>query len=366
MAELPFRHLRIHATNVTGLGASQVVRSILGALERRLEGVEIDCHLPAVGPMMHFDDPPGLQVHRLRRRLPNAVSRFFECTFPSRYFPGAEIGLTLGDIPIPSFRRQVVLVHQSHLVSPRINPHSSRSTNLRVMRRLFRRNLRHAQRFVVQSEVIAEELVATYPALAGRVEVVPQPPPEGFEARQGVNAESVRRRSPVLFYPAAGYAHKNHALLHQIVEPPVGELLLTLHPEEMASLGPFPSWVRNLGRLSPDVCRDEYSRVDALFFPSVAESYGLPLVEAMVSGLPVVCSDLPFARWLCGDQAVYFDPHDGAGARAALAELARRLESGWRPDWRTALARLPRDWDAVGEAFLRLLLEVFEAGDSTV
>ena len=101
-----------------------------------------------------------------------------------------------------------------------------------------------------------------------------------------------------------------------------------------------------------------YSRVDALFFPSVAESYGSPLVEAMVTGLPVVCSDLPFARWMCGDEGIYFDPHDQKSASAALAELSHRLESGWRPDWRKALGKLPRDWDAVGEAFLELLQEV--------
>jgi glycosyltransferase involved in cell wall biosynthesis len=97
--------------------------------------------------------------------------------------------------------------------------------------------------------------------------------------------------------------------------------------------------------------------VDALFFPSLAESYGLPLVEAMVMGLPVVCADLPYAHWLCADQALYFDPADPAAAREAIAELDRRRLAGWRPDWSRALARIPKSWNEVGARFLELLSE---------
>ncbi len=63
---------------------------------------------------------------------------------------------------------------------------------------------------------------------------------------------------------------------------------------------PEPKWLFCVGRLNHADCLSEYGRADALILPSVLESYGLPLVEAMVMGLPVIAADLPHARLLCG------------------------------------------------------------------
>lgn len=51
-----------------------------------------------------------------------------------------------------------------------------------------------------------------------------------------------------------------------------------------------------------------YRSVDACVFPSICESFGHPLLEAMAMRKPLICSDLPFAREICGDYAVYLDP----------------------------------------------------------
>ncbi len=53
-----------------------------------------------------------------------------------------------------------------------------------------------------------------------------------------------------------------------------------------------------------------YSQAVAYVFPTLAEGFGLPPLEAMASGLPVVCSDLPVLREVCGKAALYFDPLD--------------------------------------------------------
>ncbi len=98
-----------------------------------------------------------------------------------------------------------------------------------------------------------------------------------------------------------------------------------------------------------------YGEVDALFFPSTTESYGLPLLEAMALDIPILCSDLPYARWLCESEAIYFQPTDAKSASDAIAELRRRLMTGWRPDWSTALAKIPEDWDQVANKFIELL-----------
>ena len=55
-----------------------------------------------------------------------------------------------------------------------------------------------------------------------------------------------------------------------------------------------------------------YDLADVFVYPSVIESFGHPLLEAMAAGLPVVAADAPINRELCADSAVYFNPHDAA------------------------------------------------------
>jgi glycosyltransferase involved in cell wall biosynthesis len=57
---------------------------------------------------------------------------------------------------------------------------------------------------------------------------------------------------------------------------------------------------------------------DCAAFPTRAEGFGLPVVEAMRHGVPVACSDLPVLREVGGDVPAYFDPDDAAGAAAAI------------------------------------------------
>lgn len=60
----------------------------------------------------------------------------------------------------------------------------------------------------------------------------------------------------------------------------------------------------------------------ALLFPSFAEGYGLPLVEALAARVPVIASDLPAFREVAGDGPEYLDPLDGPGWMACIAAYA--------------------------------------------
>ncbi|WP_052957800.1 glycosyltransferase family 4 protein [Komagataeibacter europaeus] len=55
-----------------------------------------------------------------------------------------------------------------------------------------------------------------------------------------------------------------------------------------------------------------------LLFPSFAEGFGLPLTEALVLGVPVICSDIPVFREISGSHATYLDPTDGPAWRSAI------------------------------------------------
>jgi glycosyltransferase involved in cell wall biosynthesis len=65
-------------------------------------------------------------------------------------------------------------------------------------------------------------------------------------------------------------------------------------------------WVEFLGPLRTEQVQELYRGGDVFVFPSLCESFGHPMVEAMVHGLPIVASDTPVNREICAEAAVYF------------------------------------------------------------
>ena len=76
-----------------------------------------------------------------------------------------------------------------------------------------------------------------------------------------------------------------------------------------------------------------------MLFPSIAEGFGMPPIEAAALGTPVVCADLPVYRETLGDRIVYLDPQDNYSWRETVNEL-KTNEDGER----VAYVSLPK-WD---------------------
>jgi glycosyltransferase involved in cell wall biosynthesis len=73
-----------------------------------------------------------------------------------------------------------------------------------------------------------------------------------------------------------------------------------------------------------DVALARYLRhAQALLFPSFVEGYGMPLVEALTQGTPVIASALPVFREIAGDVPDYLDPLDGPGWSEAILDYAQ-------------------------------------------
>jgi len=82
--------------------------------------------------------------------------------------------------------------------------------------------------------------------------------------------------------------------------------------------------------------------------PSVLEGFGMPLVEALASNCNVACSDIPVFHEVCGNDALYFNPHDAT-------DLARALQESLElppPDYAQAYAQ-KFSWDTITDELLR-------------
>ena len=348
--------VRLHLTNIVGLGAVRLLQSLLPSLVTQYKYRIGEVYLPASGGLSNFSLFENETVQSYYKRyLPNAISRLLECTLFGSKFDGVTPLLVFGDIPIKCKSNQTVFVQTPLLIRGSITGRQLGAIKYWIARWLFRRNMQYASKFIVQTEAMKSSLSESYPEIKELIHVVGQPAPDWLITSQLTRTKFHDNPETGLkfFYPAAAYPHKNHRILKQIDQSapwPISELILTIP----ANLNPNPAipWIRCVDKLEPDAVLEAYQTADALLFLSLSESFGFPLVEAMWIGLPIICPDLPYARTLCGEQAIYFDPKNVVSLHAAVVELNKRRDSGWWPDWKRQLAFIPKDWNTVAEAMI--------------
>jgi glycosyltransferase involved in cell wall biosynthesis len=140
-----------------------------------------------------------------------------------------------------------------------------------------------------------------------------------------------------MLYPARDWAHKRHPFLLAVMDevwkasPDVTLVLTGWHdgsPAAEPSTRRRRGRVVNLGYIPENELQALYERAEALLFPSSFEGFGLPVLEAMAAGCPVVCSGLEVLRELVADAALV-PPADEpkAWARAITEELPARRAS---------------------------------------
>jgi glycosyltransferase involved in cell wall biosynthesis len=84
--------------------------------------------------------------------------------------------------------------------------------------------------------------------------------------------------------------------------------------------------VQLTGEISDQLLMEYYRGAEALVFPSLYEGFGLPLLEAMSLGCPVLCSNTSALPEVGGDAVMYFNPRDPSDLAAKLVEVARTSE----------------------------------------
>ncbi len=126
---------------------------------------------------------------------------------------------------------------------------------------------------------------------------------------------------------------------------------------------PIDPRIIRAGRVTDEQLKSLYIHAKAFIFPSVYEGFGIPPLEAMACGCPVLASRAASIPEVCGEAAAYFDPHDQDDM---VRTLERALDDPqWLDELRHAGAQraLRFTWEASARCLLAELsaLDVFEA-----
>jgi glycosyltransferase involved in cell wall biosynthesis len=187
-----------------------------------------------------------------------------------------------------------------HELFPRFFPRAE----LAYRRVFYRSAVRRSRLVITISEHVKGTLVERLGIEPERVRVAPLG--TDLERFSPGSAE----RQPFLLYAANAWPHKNHRRLFEAFElarreRPELRLVLTGAGHEKLRL---PRGVESRGRVSTDELIELYRKAEKLVFPSLYEGFGLPPLEAMACGCPVVVSRAGALPEVCGEAARYFDP----------------------------------------------------------
>jgi glycosyltransferase involved in cell wall biosynthesis len=195
------------------------------------------------------------------------------------------------------------------------------------------RRLRRAERLLAETEVMRARLARTLAIDPARIHLLP-PAVSAFAEPRPRTA----RDGPFVFVTVSDNSHhKNiwrlYAVARALRESGLLDFRFVMTVREADFRADIPerdvdetilaTHFRCLGPVAPTSIMDVYGSADAMVIISDLESFSNNYIEAWRVGLPIVASDRDFARHICGDSAVYVEPHDPAGAAAEFARVAR-------------------------------------------
>ena len=184
----------------------------------------------------------------------------------------------------------------------------------------------------------------------------------GLDPHFHPNAERPERMHPYVLAVSTREPRKNLAMATSAFR-----LLREQHPElELLVAGAAGhgdeevsgDGIELLGFVSDDKLAALYRGAAAFAYPSRFEGFGMPIIEALASGTPVVASSHPSLDEACGDSALRADPDDATGFAAALERALEERDALVQPG--LAHAR-PFTWEATGRAVAEAYRRVHHA-----
>lgn len=364
---LAYVHLRnIHAST----GAGRVARQLTEHLALRddiqlrvlADAADRQRILPLVGePWQSF------RYHTFAAETSRQQAQWFALGRPraERFWEEADIVFCTGESYVPTrSAKLVVTAHDAAYFEPDAHQQTAAFRRQRLKwRLLFGRLAARADLIHTVSAFSAERLSHFFPTLATRIRVVPNAvTPHFFEPVPTAGDRYLRDQGlssrPYVLIPGGLHFRKNAELILE-----AAPRLLAQHPDlvlavvnhsnpaymdRAAALGPR---LRLLGFVEDAALHALYARAAAVWFPSLYEGFGLPVLEAMAAGAPVVASNASSLPEISGEAALLADPYspadqvdklnallDSVTLREHLSGLGRRRASAFT--WERSAAQL--------------------------
>jgi glycosyltransferase involved in cell wall biosynthesis len=244
------------------------------------------------------------------------------------------------NIPILYGGRFIVTIHDCILIKHPRSATSAASTRnplfhaikYRAYRCVIWSALHRARHIIAVSQSVKKDIMMLFAIPSEAISVI-------YEAAERLPSPGACamleqfRTTDFIFYAGNAYPHKNldglisaFEMLHR-ARPALSLLLCgqedffqkrfvsAIHTRGLSDA------VIHLGSVSDACLSWLYTHARAYIFPSFEEGFGLPAVESFIHGCPVLASDIPVLREICGSAALYFDPHDVPAIARAIERI---------------------------------------------
>jgi glycosyltransferase involved in cell wall biosynthesis len=362
----------INGVSAKSGGGKSILRNLLIGLSQGGGAHHYDVLVP---PGMGYEE---LATDRICIRPRDDVANLIELSHFSLFrlprvlkAEGFDLLFNPSDIIVPTAVPQVFLFDWAYAAFPDSAAWRLGSLRDRLVRRaklaLFRRHVRHVDIMIAQTPPIADQLRRLYGLTD--IEIVGNAVAldnlSGGEGRDFCLGSGFK-----LLCLSAYYSHKNLEIVLPVArllrDRDIGaQIILTIgaeqHPAAKQLLDAIAredlaAHVHNVGPVAMTEVPSLYQHTDALFLPTLLESFSGTYVEAMFHRRPILTSDFAFAHGVCGDAAIYVDPHDPAAIVDAIALLkddaALQVDLARRGEARLATMA---DWPATTEHIVGII-----------
>lgn len=280
------------------------------------------------------------------------------------------------NIPLAFRGKLLVTLHDLiHIMDPAVQRSLPARLYARPMLRLAARRARH---IITVSEYSKNQIIEHLHVSPRKVTVIyngvhPRFRPVRRSEALAKAAAVIPARGPFILYVGNLKPHKNIGCLLQAFA------LWRSHggsDHQLVIVGDESKWKKSLietcvrlriqegvifvSHVSHDLLPNLYAAADLLVLPSYLEGFGLPAIEAMACGTPVVCSRAASLPEVAGDAAEFFEPSSAEDLAAAIRRVLESPERGAGLR-RKGLARASRfSWDECGRLHWRLYRELME------
>ncbi len=342
-------------------GVARYAREVTTALDKLVAsghpltaGLELRLVSPREAVNVKLD---AIRIRPVREFGPPRLPQFWVQAQLPRFVKGGLLSFcNLAPITVP---RQIVCIHDLHTV---LMPQSY-GRGFRLAHRLILPTLgRVARRITTVSNLSKGHLVAHGIAKPDKISVTYNGCDHASRWKVSNSSLTFGPR-PFALFLGQSQPYKNAELIWRIA-PELDRLGIDIcvagdmDQAAVQAFGHTPPNLRLLGRISDDDLAAALAKALCFLFPSRIEGFGIPLVEAMARGCPVIASSAPCMPEVGGSAALYCNPDDAEGWIAQIMRL-RSDDALWNEMRNKGLKQAKLySWEKVALIYLRLMAEI--------